>query len=113
MPVPGWCSWAMAQVAINDNPKVHTLTGLQALDRAMIELAISADENVRRNKNDAWLRLVAGLRFDGFELVEKQNSDPRGRESVFGGDRLVTVLELARMLPEDVPGLDFRLAPAL
>ena len=99
---------AMAQVAINENPKVHTLNGLQALERAMIELAISADQNVRNSKHDAWLRLVAGLRFDGFEVVEKQVPDPIGRESLFGGDHLVTVPELTRMLPADVPELDFR-----
>lgn len=99
---------AMAQVALNENPQVHTLKGLQALDRAMIELATGADKNVRRNKHDAWSRLVAGLRFDGFEVVEKQVPDPVGRESLFGGDRLVTVLELTRMLPADVPDLDFR-----
>lgn len=99
---------AMARVAINQNPTVHTLNGLQPLERAMIELAIGTDENVRRGKHDAWLRLVAGLRFDGFELVEKQVPAPSGRESLFGGDRLVKVLELTRMLPADVPGLDFR-----
>ncbi|MCA8972885.1 MAG: hypothetical protein KDC95_24080, partial [Planctomycetes bacterium] len=30
---------AMAHVAINDNLTVHTLNGLQSLERAMIELA--------------------------------------------------------------------------
>ncbi|WP_170760733.1 hypothetical protein [Ruegeria lacuscaerulensis] len=99
---------AMAHVAINENPTVHTLNGLQPLERAMIELATGADENVRRGKHGAWLRLVAGLRFDGFELVEKQVTDPNGRESLFGGDRLVTALELTRMLPADVSGLNFR-----
>lgn len=99
---------AMAQVAIGENPKVHTLSGLQPLDRAMIELAFEASNDVRNSRHTAWLRLVAGLRFDGFELVEKQIPDPNGRESIFGGDRFVSVLELTRMLPVDVPGLDFR-----
>ena len=96
----------MAHVAINENLTVHTLNGLQSLERAMIELAVSADENVRHRNHDAWLRLVAGLRFDGFEITEIKV--PTGREGLFGDPISETRHELRRMLPEDVPETDFR-----
>ena len=88
---------------------VPTVNGNCDLSRAMIEYAIAASELDRRSKPDVWLRLVAGLKMDGFELVVEEVPDPMGRTSIFDDTpRLISRTVLRRMLPEDVPETDFR-----
>lgn len=94
---------SLAQIAIEEDVQVITEQGILYLERALVEAAIKAPP--ARQSLDSWKKLVAGLRFDGFELVEAEiESD--GASSLFG--RKKTTITLARMLPDDVPQLDFR-----
>jgi hypothetical protein len=81
-----------------------TESGLVTLERALVETAIKAPE--RKKQYDSWRRFVAGLRFDGFEIVETEGQiEP---ESPWGNSRTEKTVVLRRMLPGEVPGLDFR-----
>ncbi|MEJ8472854.1 hypothetical protein [Roseibium algae] len=94
----------LAQIAIRLNPLVLTEAGQVHLDRALIEIAIHAPPNTKQKPE--WIKLIAGLRFDGFELVRVEV--PTGREGLFGDPIVETRHELRRMLPENVPETDFR-----
>ncbi|WP_312524723.1 hypothetical protein [Paracoccus sp. (in: a-proteobacteria)] len=88
---------------------VPTARGLCDLPRAMIEHAITASEKVKLDRSDAWSRLVAGLKMDGFEVGEDKLPDPSGRKSIFeNGPIMIAMPTLKRMLPQSAPGLDFR-----
>ncbi|WP_417599320.1 hypothetical protein [Pararhodobacter oceanensis] len=88
---------------------VPTVNGKCDLSRAMIEHAITASDRDKNNKHDVWARLVAGLKMDGFEILEEMVPDPIGTPSIFDdGPRMVAKPTLRRMLPEDVPETDFR-----
>lgn len=89
----------LARLAINENPDVLTLGGKASLARAIVEIAIGAPPNPRRI--DSWNKLVAGLRFDGFELVDIRPKAANHTELRY---------ELRKMLPENVPETDFRKA---
>lgn len=95
-------SWA--RIAIEEELQVMTENGSMTLGRALVETALKAPEH--RHETDAWNKFKAGLRFDGFEVVlrkpEPSPTDPWGQAS----PRIEA--QLKRMLPEDVPGLDFR-----
>lgn len=94
---------SVSRIAIEEDVQVMTELGIVPLERALVEFAIRAPGN--QQKSGVWKKLVAGLRFDGFELVEVEiESD--GASSLFG--RKKTAIALARMLPDDVPELDFR-----
>jgi len=95
---------SLARIAIDEGIQVFTEQGILPLDRALVETAIKAPSN--QQKSDAWKKLVAGLRFDGFELTEVE-TEPDDFDSLFGG-RKRKALSLVRMLPDDVPELDFR-----
>ncbi|MDF1774763.1 MAG: hypothetical protein P1V13_01950 [Rhizobiaceae bacterium] len=98
-------SWAT--VATKFNPKVWTEAGQVNLDRALVELASQAPDIMRSKA--IWRKFLAGLRFDGFEIAEELIPDPNGRQSLFdNGPSMVKVHCLRRMLPENVPGTDFR-----
>ncbi len=89
---------SLAKLAIQEKLLVMTENGRVTLARAMVETAIKAPNH----ETDAWKKLIAGLRFDGFEAVATEvDSSPT---PPYGGK----VVTLARMLPEDVPELDFR-----
>ena len=96
---------SLAKVAIADEDLVFTEQGRVPISRAVVEAAIRAPARVRTGA--AWKKLVAGLRFDGFELIcpvaEDQGDGGWLRAKI--PDRDAT---LVRMLPEDLPGLDFR-----
>ena len=62
---------------------VPTVNGNCDLRRAMVEHATTASDRDKQNKPDVWLRLVAGLKMDGFELVEERVPDPMGGTSIF------------------------------
>jgi len=95
---------SLAKIAIEENIQVMTEDGLLSLDRALVDTAIRAPNNYHRS--DSWKKLVAGLRFDGFELNEVAlDTDP---EYYIDYGRKRTSLSLVRMLPSDIPGLDFR-----
>ncbi|AMS40159.1 hypothetical protein [Aminobacter aminovorans] len=95
-------SWA--KLACDEELTVMTENGRVSLERALVETAITAPE--ARQGSVSWNRLVAGLRFDGFEIVETEIS-VTSRFS-WGGEATKKILTLVRMLPKDIPGLDFR-----
>ena len=82
--------------------EVLTENGLVTLARAIVEVAVKAPPNARDNV--PWKKFVAGLRLDGFELVEDEDQNNRG----FGFSSWRSSLRLIRMLPDAIPGLSFR-----
>jgi len=88
---------------------VPTVQGNCELTRAMVEHAITASDRDKQNKSESWARFVAGLKMDGFEIVKEEIPDPSGRSPIFDdGPRMISKPTLKRMLPEDIPGVDFR-----
>lgn len=95
---------AVAKLCASENPVVRTENGEVPLERTFIELALSAPPIVK--KRACWKKLIAGLRFDGFEVVEEQTvTEP---ERPWGKPTSETAMRLVRMLPSDIPELDFR-----
>lgn len=98
-------SWA--KIATELDPQVMTETGKMKFSRAVVELAIQAPDSSHRAPS--WRKFAAGLKFDGFEIVKDRVADPSGRQSIFSdGPAEIEILALRRMLPDDLPGLDFR-----
>jgi len=95
-------SWA--QVAAEIKPQVMTEIGIVPLERALVDMAIQAPYNTKQKPE--WKKLIAGLRFDGFEVVEEER-EVEG-ENLWGSPKTQKFSALVRMLPTDVPGLDFR-----
>lgn len=93
-----------ARIAIEEDFGVTTENGRALLSRAIVEAAIQAP--LRNQRSDAWKKLIAGLRFDGYERVEAKE-DASDNWAAFG-ENTTTKPYLARMLPDDIPGLDFR-----
>lgn len=88
---------------------VPTVQGNCELTRAMVEHAITASDSEKHRKPESWARFVAGLKMDGFEIVEEEIPDPSGRSSIFDDvPRMISKSTLKRMLPEDIPDVDFR-----
>lgn len=94
----------LAQIAIRLNPQVMTETGRMHLARALVETAILAPDST--TQANEWQKLVAGLRFDGFEIVETEL--PTTGRNFWSESATKIKRELRRMLPEDVPETDFR-----
>ncbi|QBK29782.1 hypothetical protein [Roseitalea porphyridii] len=94
----------LAKFAIEENGEVVTESGRVGLARALVERAITAPPGVKSSDN--WRRLVAGLRFDGFEIAETQTEIDA--DHPWGSPQVETSVQLVRMLPSDVPGLEFR-----
>jgi hypothetical protein len=94
----------LARIAADEQIDVMTVHGLVPIGRALVEAAILAPANVKITP--AWRKLVAGLRFDGFEIVETQNEIEANRP--WDSLRTETAIQLVRMLPSDLPELDFR-----
>lgn len=98
-----------AKSSMGQRRKVPTTKGLRELPSAMIEHAIIASEKVKRDSSDAWSRLIAGLKMDGFEVGEEKVPDTTGRKSLFGDEPVMSSRPvLRRMLPELVPGAEMR-----
>ena len=95
-------SWA--KLACDEDLTVMTENGRVSLDRALVETAITAPE--ARRDSVSWKKLVAGLRFDGFDVVETENIVAAKYPWQSKATKKFTTL--VRMLPDDVPGLDFR-----
>ena len=81
-----------------------TEDGLASLSRALVEAAIGAPEH--KGAGQSWKKLLAGLRFDGFELVETESEIES--DALWQSERTEKSLKLVRMLPSHVPELDFR-----
>lgn len=94
----------LARICVDTPMEVMTVAGLVPISRALVEAAIHAPPGVKSSPN--WKKLLAGLRFDGFEVVEEEV--PTGSEDIFGNPRTETTVRLVRMLPSDIPELDFR-----
>jgi hypothetical protein len=94
----------LARLAINEDIKVMTIRGETSLGRAIIENALSAPDAARQSAD--WKKLVAGLRFDGFEILETEVLIP-ARHS-WRDDDVAIERTLNRIYPNDVPALDFR-----
>lgn len=98
-------SWA--KIALMDNPPVMTERGQVTLARAVIEKAVLVPINKRGN---SWVKFVAGLRFDGFEVDEPVQCTPALWDwaDSTNDKREVKQITLIRMLPEDIQGMEFR-----
>ncbi len=90
----------LGRIALNVNPEVFTLNGKMQMNRALIEKALDAPPNER--SDDAWKKMLAGLRFDGFEVCEETIIT----DNTWGDSKSFYVLR--RMIPNDIPELDFR-----
>lgn len=86
------------------NVNVMTENGIVPIGRALVETAITAPD--RCQQSDSWKKLVAGLRFDGFEVVLTEVEAAAAYSWGQGGAQVVATL--TRMLPENIPGVDFR-----
>ena len=84
---------AVSKIAIDEDIEVITVSGEMPLSRAMIDCAISDYDSEYSCHDPNWKKLIAGLKFDGFEILKK--SEEEG-------------FKLARMLPKDIPELNFR-----
>ncbi|MCO8124740.1 hypothetical protein NHH03_23585 [Stieleria sp. TO1_6] len=93
---------SLSDIALTENLTVISEHGNVSLCRALVETALTAPE--RTHESAAWRKLVAGLRFDGFEIDESITEI----ESNWGGRVKQSTFSLVRMLPVDIPGLDFR-----
>lgn len=94
----------LARIAADEQLEVMTVDGMVPIARALIEAAILAPSSTKNTLG--WKKLIAGLRFDGFEVVEERaETEPeyRWRQST-----TETTVRLVRMLPSDIPELDFR-----
>ena len=95
---------SLANIAIQEQIEVMTEDGLASLSRALVEAAIGAPEH--KKAGQSWKKLLAGLRFDGFELVETESEIES--DALWQSERTEKSLKLVRMLPSHVPELDFR-----
>jgi hypothetical protein len=95
-------SWA--KIALDRGPEVITENGPVTLSRALIETAIKAPPTCR--SGETWSKFVAGLRFDGFEPFEQ---DVEEEPTCLCKHSVKTkALTLKRMLPKEIPEIDFR-----
>jgi hypothetical protein len=94
----------IARIATMEDLQVMTIGGRTSLARAIIEMAIDVPELQRKGRD--WERLIAGLRFDGFEVFETRTPIP-GRES-YHSNNMTIERSLRRIYPGDIPALDFR-----
>ena len=95
-----------ARMALENEHLVDTADGRQPLRRAMVDMAMRAPERIKSQHNDIWVKLKTGLRFDGYEIVEEQIESLE--DTLFGEPIFKTKLSLKKMLPDDIPELDFR-----
>lgn len=92
----------LSSAAIEELGKVITTSGLVTIERALVERALENYSGA--HDKPSWLRLKAGLRFDGFDVIE-----PAPPAQTFGFGRMPSEpATLVRMLPNDIPGLNMR-----
>jgi len=92
---------SLSKAAIEGGPAVYTESGQVSLERAMIEKALANWSTAKEKAS--WQKLKAGLRFDGFEIVE-----PAEVDDVWGRRTPMVPATLVRMLPADAPELNMR-----
>ncbi len=93
----------LSKIAIEENPDVYTQNGVEKLALAIIETVLRV---AKKGQSKYWDKFVSGLHMDGFEVCEEVKLiEP---EYSWQPKEQQTVLMLRRMLPDDVPGLDFR-----
>lgn len=90
----------LGKITLHENPEVLTINGKTRMARAIVEKAMEAHSGV--TNSNAWKKMIAGLRFDGFEVCEEEV------EGKYPWDSKETRYVLRRMLPDDVPELDFQ-----
>ena len=95
---------SFAKIATEEAPVVMTENGNVSLGRALVETAIKAPQHW--HESPPWKKFIAGLRFDGFEIVVTEVESASA--NAWDRDTPKTEPKLLRMLPRDVPGLDFR-----
>ncbi|MAG65289.1 MAG: hypothetical protein CMK74_05375 [Pseudomonadales bacterium] len=96
-------SWV--KLACEEDIVVITENGRIPLAQAIVECAITMPR-MRSEPKDIgafWKKLIAGLRFDGFEIIEKEITEHR-----VPFPKVTKAPTLIRMLPEDIQSLDFR-----
>ncbi|WP_306259546.1 hypothetical protein [Pararhizobium sp. IMCC21322] len=96
----------LARLAIEENVDVPTINGRLPLANAILKISIESSIDLRKRGAQTWVKLVAGLRMDGYEVVETPTLT--GGEDIFGEPERVFVSELRRMHPEIAPELNFR-----
>lgn len=94
----------LGNIALNENPEVFTMNGKTRMDRAVIEKALRAPTSHRAS--EAWKKMLAGLRFDGFEVCEEEIET--SNESSWDLEYKEIRFVLRCMMPNSLPGLDFR-----
>jgi len=94
----------LANLALSHEKEVFMESGRVPLSRAIIERAIHAPEKIKVDSN--WKKLIAGLRFDGFEIIERRIAKPPNQP--WENETITTQPVLRKIYPEDVPSLDFR-----
>ena len=106
-------SWAKIAIARAERAnlsgtryQVQTESGLVTLARAIVEVAVTASLDTRDTA--AWKKFVAGLRLDGFELVEEEGQYEGQYDWDGDFSPRYKSLRLIRMLPDSIPGLSFR-----
>jgi len=90
----------LGKIALHENPEVLTINGKTRMARAIVEKAMEARSGV--TNSNAWKKMIAGLRFDGFEVCEEEV------EGICSWDSKEIRYVLRRMLPNDVPESDFQ-----
>ncbi|WP_375599632.1 hypothetical protein [Devosia sp. Naph2] len=94
----------LARIAADEQLEVMTIDGMVPIARTLIEAAILAPPSTKNTLG--WKKLIAGLRFDGFEVVEERaETEP---EYPWRQSTTEITVRLVRMLPGDIPELDFR-----
>lgn len=93
---------SLSKAAVDGGPQVHTEQGLVSLERALVEAALANWAEVQEKL--CWRKLKAGLRLDGFEVIEPGEDDSQS----WMRPRPKLPATLVRMLPSDLPGLNMR-----
>jgi hypothetical protein len=91
-------SVALVSLATKENIFVYTPRGRISLERAIVEKTFHIPR-LQKKEND-WQKFFAGLRFDGFEIEESYAEDDYSCRN--------PIYSLRRMLPKEIPDLDFR-----
>ncbi len=94
----------LARIAIDENPMVLTENGQMPLSIAVIEEAIKAPPV--KQTSTYWLKLIAGLRFDGFDLDNVETEIPSPNTWSVTSTRAEIVLR--PIYPQHIPALNFR-----
>lgn len=95
---------SLAKVARDGENMVYTERGLIPLSRAIVEKA--AVQTYTGKLEGVSRKFVAGLRFDGFEIIEVEKELDTSLSTWRGQSE--SERELRKMYPADIPGLDFR-----